>query len=283
MRRQSDVRAGAPSRSESQLAPGRQSAARLPGRNVTLGSFWFYKPGEVVLFLLTGVPSFHTDTHAVLEPMNSALVLFAYFAMLLSPCFVAQWGDLLSFRWISALARRRRTHAAESFLVSFREERYAMALALEASFAAASNEFEAAPRPFLVQTRIVPINDAAFVQARQRVAARVAQLAVAQKLRNESETPKKVVALPGDVPVPASSVGVHIRPRKGEFVAAQSSFAPAFREYEELQDQPVYQEPIAERAAASAASSPGSPGRPIHLSEPVPTRISDSGGLERAA
>ena len=217
--------------------------------------------------------------------MNSAFVLFAYFAMLLSPCIVAQWGDLLSVRWIGALARRRRNHRSESFLVSFRQERYAMAVALEASFAAGYAEEFAAPKPFLVRKYAAVPETEAFLEARQRVAARVAQLAVAQKLRNDA-APPKVVALPPDVPATAAT---HIRPRK----AVPAFYEPAEREAAYGSPVWTYQAPM-EAAAAALFREQDKP--QVHefvevAEAPVSPRIGpmlvrkpgDSGALEVAA
>ncbi len=217
--------------------------------------------------------------------MDSALVLLAYFAMLLSPCVVAQWGDLLSFTWIVALARRRRTHRAESFLVSFRHERYAMAVALEASFVSANSDFFAAPQPFLVHTRPEHIETPAFIEGRQRVAARLAQLAVAQKLLHDAEGPKKVVAIPPDVEVVAetASIGVHIRPVKFKSSAAEP-VAPA-------QAAAVVAAPatslVFRDLAELAASLPGG-SRNAQVPDPVASRGPDrkpgeSHALEKAA
>ena len=214
--------------------------------------------------------------------MNSAFVLCAYFAMVLSPCIVAQWGDLLNVRWMLALARRRRTHWHESFRVSFRHERYAMAVAVEASFASANSDFFAAPKPFLVPKPFVPVETPAFVEARQRVAARLAQLAVAQKLRSES-APQKVVAIPADVPADAlaafadaaaASQGTHLRPRKPQAVAvresvfetapAMTAYAPAalvFREAALRESAEVVS--IAPPRNASSGSDPQPPNPPL--------------------
>ena len=174
--------------------------------------------------------------------MNSAFLLCAYFAMVVSPCVVAQWGDLLSIRWIFGLARRRRTHAAESFLASFRHERYVMAVAAEAAFHAVSEELLAAPQPFVIQNRAVVMDSQSFLEARQRVAARLAQLLVAQKLR-DAAAEERVVEFSADVDAPAaagqqSPLGLHIRPRKPEFSAAQGvapEYAPlVFRDLGEV-------------------------------------------------
>ncbi len=146
--------------------------------------------------------------------MPSSLVLSAYFAMLLSPCLATQWGDLLSVRWIFAFARRRRTHSAERLVLSFRAARFSAAVARETAYAIADNELLAAPRPFAVAQRATPVETAAFIEARQRVAARLGQLAVVQKLRAAAESveaPKSAPSLAAPVVAPAAK---HIRPRK---------------------------------------------------------------------
>lgn len=210
--------------------------------------------------------------------MNPAFVLCAYFAMVVSPCIVAQWGDLLNPRWIFALARRRRTHRQESFLASFRHERYAMAVALEAAFATA--EYIEAPRPFLVPKRVQPVETPAFLEARQRVAARLAQMAVAQKLRDAAAAEEKIVTIPADVPVaevPAvlaaaaelELAGLHLRPRKPQAsaptrlvpaIAAQTSAIHGFDEV-----------PVRERVLAEVVAIGPPRGGPEPL-PPSPTR-----------
>lgn len=227
--------------------------------------------------------------------MNSALVLSAYFAMLLSPCFVAQWGDLLSFRWMRALARRRRTHRAESFLVSFREERYVMAVALEASFAAANSDFAEAPEPFLLPKRSIAMDTPAFLEARQRVAARLTQLAVAQKLRAAAQASEKIVAIPPDIIAPTvAALSAHVRPRKPVPVpvyqptelavaAASEVFAGDATPLPEI----AVVSQVAEIVFVEAASVPiQSPQRAHHGIEAVPSRQrkdESSGSLEVAA
>jgi hypothetical protein len=165
--------------------------------------------------------------------MNSAFLLAAYFTMLLSPCILSEWGDLLNLRWLPALLRRRRTHPQETLLESFRVERYAMAVAAEAAFLSGAEEIFAAPKPFLVQRkRVAPVETPGFLAARQRVAARVAQLVVAQKLRDAAaaedaavETQPTVIEIPADVPVLAA-------------VQETNSFVPAAAEPASLQ--PLY-------------------------------------------
>ncbi len=170
--------------------------------------------------------------------MNSAFVLSAYFAMVFSPCFVAQWGDLLTYKWVFALATRRRTHRAEGLLTSFRQVRYAMAVAAEAAFAARGMDEAFAPAPFVVLKYSMPVDSPAFLEAKQRVATKLAQLAVAQKLRHEAEMEAaaeaaKAAGMPVParemrVPVPAavSQSGTHIRPRRPDV----GVYEPVYRE-----------------------------------------------------
>ena len=138
-----------------------------------------------------------------LELMNSAFVLCVYFATVLSPCIVAQCGDLLNLRWMLALARRRRTHRDESFFTSFQHERSVLAAALEAHVASFASETFALPKPFLIAKPkpVVAVGTPAFLKTRQRIATRVAQLAVAQKLRTENaDASQEIVAVRAEAP-----------------------------------------------------------------------------------
>ena len=233
--------------------------------------------------------------------MNSAFVLSAYFAMVLSPCFVATYGDLLSFRWMVLLAQRRRAHRAERFAVSFHHARYSMAMIREAAFVAMGEELLEAPQPFLVAKHVIPMDSPAFVEARQRIAARIAQIAVAQKLRNAAaaEEKEKVAArraevaaaskdaFPQVVPMPAfansapaASSVLHGVPAWEYAYASAAVASSPYWSWEDIEP------PLREVAATPVAAS--SPPRSWQVTESAPqpaarTQPGDSSAFEIAA
>jgi hypothetical protein len=131
-----------------------------------------------------------------MHAVHDSLIALTYVAMVLSPCIVASWGDVLSFEHVMRLVRSRDRASFFTVLAGIRAERLARMAALDEEPRFAAFRISWPPPAFanasgsqdMIEASLGQMTPGsiAFVQAQLRIGRRLASIAEANRVAAEA-------------------------------------------------------------------------------------------------